>query len=385
MKDKKINKKAEINFIKLKKIDSQRFIQILKEYFKLDKVINRKYRISHEDDFTFFPLIENEEEISRLIKTMENLIPFELVSRLGIENLNFKYKTLEEALAGKIPDNYQHLIPKSYDTIGNIAILEFKEFNSIDKRKFNEFKRIISQAVIQVNKNVRSVYEKKSIVRGAYRLREFAHLSGVDKTETIHRENNCVFKLDIKRSYFSPRLVYERRRVANSNIRENEVIVDMFSGVGPFSIQIAKLNKVKIHAFDVNSNAYKYLKKNIGLNKLKGEIFPYNMNIKSLVNPVNNLGEKLNNSVDRIIMNLPENSLDFIEVACFLMKKSGGILHFYSIADKPKSIEKANESLKKILGKYYWVINKIFNAKIVKSYSPKAELVVIDLDIKYLS
>ena len=69
-------------------------------------------------------------------------------------------------------------------------------------------------------------FEKKSEIKGSYRLRDLVYLAGENKTETVHKENNCVFHLDIKTSFFSPRLVYERRRISESNIQENEVIVE---------------------------------------------------------------------------------------------------------------------------------------------------------------
>ncbi|MFX1323563.1 MAG: class I SAM-dependent methyltransferase family protein [Promethearchaeota archaeon] len=383
MNKKDINKKAEIRFIKLRRKDSQYFIQKVKDNFKLETIIDKKYKVMHENNYALFPLVENKELISELIKFINNFIPFEIITKVGIKNQNYKFRTLDEALVGKIPHDYLFLVPKSYDIIGDIAILEFKEVNSIDKNEIEEFKHLISQAVVQVNKNVRTVYEKKSEVKGAYRLREFTFLIGENKSETIHKENNCVFKLDIKHTYFSPRLVFERRRVSKSNIQKNEVIIDMFSGVGPFSLQIARLNDVEIHAFDVNPQAYDYLKINIGLNKLVGKIIPYNMDIKDLLNPVNQLGRKLQNTVDRIIMNLPRNSIDFANVACFLMKKSGGILHLYNIFEKPNSTTKALNIIKKELIELKWEIEKVVVSKIVKSHSPKADLVVNDLKIKY--
>jgi tRNA (guanine37-N1)-methyltransferase len=158
----------------------------------------------------------------------------------------------------------------------------------------------------------------------------------------------------------------------------------MFAGVGPFSIQIAKVNHVKIHAFDVNPHAYKYLQANIELNKLKDEIIPYNIDIRDLLKPSKEIGKQLYGTVDRVIMNLPEQSINFIDVACSLMKKSGGILHFYQFSERPNPIEKTIARLNKKLNNFNWVITEIEKSKIVKSYSPKAELVVIDLGIKPL-
>ena len=316
---------------------------------------------------------------------IEGSISYEFISREAIGRVNYKYKSLPEALKGKIPDEHLDLIPKSYDIIGNIAILEFEKPSQTGDNEFSDYRTLIADAVIDVNKNVQSVFEKKSEIKGDYRLREFAHLSGVNKSETIHRENGCSFKLDICKTYFSPRIVYERRRISNTKILENEVIVDMFAGVGPFSIQIARLNSAKVHAFDVNPHAYTYLQGNIESNKIKGEVLPYNIDVRDLLNPSNQIGKQLGGTVDRIVMNLPEQSINFIDVACFLMKKSGGVLHFYQISEKPNPIEKAIRDLNKKLKDLNWVITEIENSKIVKSFSPKAELIVIDLSIKPLN
>jgi len=161
MSKKKSNNKAKINFIKVKKTDGQYIIQFLKEHFKNDSVIDRKYKISYENKYVFFPLVENKDFIEKLEKTLDNSISYEIISRDAVNRLHYKYKTLQEALFRKIPDIYFNLIPKSYDIIGNIAILEFDRPSLIDDCEFSEFKNIIAKAIIDVNKHVQSVFEKK--------------------------------------------------------------------------------------------------------------------------------------------------------------------------------------------------------------------------------
>jgi len=309
-------------------------------------------------------------------------INFEIISKEGIPNENYKYSTLQEALKGKIPDKYLELIPKSYDIVGNIAIIEFDKLINIDDMEFTDYKQKVAKGIPSVNKNVKTVYEKKSQIKGKYRLRELEILYGDDKSETTHKENDCIFKLDVKNTYFSPRLVFERRRIASARIQDDEIIVDMFAGVGTFSIQIAKEKNVKIYAFDVNPIAYQYLKENVELNNLKGEIIPNSIDVKDLIVPKNQLGQFLCNKASRIIMNLPEDSIKFIDVACFLMKKSGGIIHFYQFSEKPDPIEKTRENLEVELTRFNWEIESVIDSKIVKHYSPKSELVVVDLKIK---
>ncbi len=372
----------EIKYLKVKKAEGQKALNLIKINFKKYSVINQKYKTLYDDEFIFFPLEDNKDLIEKVIISIGNKIEIEIINKFGIINENYKFKSLQDALKGKIPDYYQELIPKSYDLIGSIAIIEFDKFEHIENKELSNYKKEIAKAITNVNKKIISAYEKKSEIMGTYRLRDLALLFGENKSETIHKENNCTFKLDVKKTYFTPRLVYERRRVASSKIRENELIVDMFTGVGPFSIQIAKNHNVRVYAFDVNPDAYNYLKENVKLNKINGEVIPYNLNIRDLLDPSDKLGKSLQGKAERIIMNLPERSIEFVDVACFLMKKSGGILHFYQFSEKPNPIERTIELLNKKLNDFNWLIEKIITSKIVKSYSPKAELVGLDLYIR---
>ncbi len=377
-------KNEEIFFIKIKKKDGQEFFKLLNKNFKNFNIINPKFKVERGFDFILFPLGEDNIKIKTLINNILDKIPFEIISKEAKLNSKFKPKTLYDILKNELTDEYLELIPKSYDILGRIAIVEFEHFKNLNKMPIKTIKKKIAKAIIQLNKNVDTVFEKKSEIKGNYRIRELEFLKGVKNSETVYKESNCTFKLDVEKTFFTPRLIYERKRISECNINENEVIIDLFAGVGPFSIQIAKKHKVNIYSFDINPLAYQYLRENIERNQLKGFIYPFNMDIKLLLEPFNILREKLKNKADRIIMNLPETAINFIDVACFLMKKSGGILHIYQFCEKPDSIKKALEIVIKNLEKYNWNIKEILESKIVKSYSPKSDMVVVDAVIKYL-
>ena len=118
------------------------------------------------------------------------------------------------------------------------------------------------------------------------------------------------------------------------------------------------------------------------MNNCVGEIFPYHKDISEIRNSHDSIRSSLQNRADRLIMNLPERSLNFLDVACVLMKKSGGILHIYQFAEKPGPIENAKVLLENKLNKLKWKIENITNSKVVKAFSPKADLIVIDAIIK---
>ena len=377
--------KEQTQFVKIKQESAEKFLKLLKTKLPNEPFLDRRIKVKHEGAYVFFPMINDVEKVKMLIGGISNQLNFDIVSAEGVVEANYKYRSIEDALVGELPENILGLVPKSYDIIGKIAIVEFDQINTINDTNILSYKKKVAEALVSVNKSVKTVYEKKSEVKGIYRLKELNIIYGDDNPETIHKENDCLFKLDVKKTYFTPLLVIERKRVSSNNFKKQETIVDMFTGVGTFSIQIAKTNDVKINAFDVNPSAYKYLNENIEMNKIKGEVFAHNMNVKELLNPDNKLGNYLKHKIDRIIMNLPEQSINFLDVACFLMKKPSGILHFYQFCEKPNPIKKGIENLNTNLKDSGWYIEEILNSKIVKPFSPKSDLIVLDLKLKFFT
>jgi len=376
--------KEDTQFLKIKKEYAEEFLKLIKTKFSDEKLLDKRKKVIHSGEYVLFPLKINRENVSKLIETNANELNIEIIITKGEIDSSYKFHSLEEALLGELPENIIALIPKSFDVIGKIAIIDFDQFNSLNLEKIPLYKKKVAEAIGKVNKIVRTVYEKKSEVKGKYRLKELQPIFGEDHPETIHKENNCIFKLDVKNTYFTPRLVFERKRLSSLKFTKNELIVDMFAGVGPISIQIARNNDVKIHSFDINPAAYNYHVENIKLNKLKGKILVHNIDVANLTKSSNELGKYLDNHIDRIVMNLPEQSINYIDVACFLMKKNGGILHFYQFCEKPDPIENGIHNLRTKLNAMGWYIDEIINSKIVKPFSPKSDLIVVDAKIKYI-
>src|SRR5659263_193684 len=145
------------------------------------------------------------------------LIPVEGFGELGtdlFEGLEYK-SPLEQA-------------PGAYELIGDIAIIDQHEENVLD----------IANVLLQ-HKNIRTVFQATSAVSGEFRTRELLFIAGEKKIETLYRENGCRYLLDVSSVYFTPRLSTERMRIAGQ-VTDQEKIVDMFAGIGPFSILIAK-------------------------------------------------------------------------------------------------------------------------------------------------
>jgi tRNA wybutosine-synthesizing protein 2 len=191
-------------------------------------------------------------------------------------------------------------------------------------------------------------------------------------TETIHRENKCFFKLDVSKIMWSKGNTTERNRMATI-AKEGEIVVDMFAGIGYFSIPMAVHSKpAKIYSIEINPVSYGYLCENVHLNNVEGILEPILGDCREIA------PRKI---ADRVLMGYIGNTNEYLDVAMDVLKE-GGIIHYHeSVPDKLKFIrpverlyEAANEANRKVL--------KIINKRIIKPYSPGVYHVVIDAMIK---
>ncbi len=199
------------------------------------------------------------------------------------------------------------------DVIGDIAIVKLEGFTVAEKRK-------AAQALLTELKNVRVVMEQEGGIEGEFRLRKLRHLAGERRTLTLHRENGCAFKVDVSRCYFSPRLSTERLRVAEQ-VRPRERVLNMFAGVGPFSIPIARRKGARVTSCELNDYAARLHSENDRINK-----------VESLVEVINadagDLPGLTKPGFDRVLMPLPSEADRFLPTALELAKK-GGVIHYY--------------------------------------------------------
>ena len=286
---------------------------------------------------------------------------------MGEFQVEQKALTILDMLEEKIPPHILASLPKSLDIVGHVAIVEITS-------ELEPFKSEIGRAILCVNKNVLTVLAKASPIDTQYRIRDFEVLAGEDRTETLHSEYGCRFLLDLRRVYFSPRLGFEHDRVSKL-VDEGETVVDMFCGIGPFSILIAKRRSlVRIYAIDINPDAIRYLKENIRLNKVEEKVTPLLGDCRDIVR------EKLKGVAHRVIMNLPAQSLEFIDLACEAIRPAGGITHLYTFSDEEPPFEKLKETLRKLILSAGRSAKEI-EARIVKDVAPYKRQVVLDVSL----
>ena len=271
-------------------------------------------------------------------------------------------KTLESVLSTKESDE----LISAFDQIGHIIIIRIPD--SLTSKK-----KLIGETLLDQVKSAKSIFYQSSSVDGEFRTRDLEILAGEDKTETEYKESGCRFLVDVRNVFFSPRLSSERTRIAEF-VNNDEVVVNMFGGVGIFSIIAAKLKKCTVFNIDINPFATKLCKKNIAINRLVGNVISIQGDASQVIN------SQLENKSDRTLMLLPEKSDEFLDSA-ILSTKSGGIIHYYSHihADKKSDAAKLSEQ-------HYMQItpvkSTILGSKIVRPVGPRFYQTVVDVKIK---
>ena len=250
----------------------------------------------------------------------------------------------------------------SYDVIGDIAIIDY----------FEDAKRI-AQDILKTRKHIKVVLAATSPVKGNYRLKDFVIVAGEHRTATFHKEFGNILFVDVSKAYFNPRLSTERNRVAGLT-KSDEVVVDMFAGVGPFTIMFGKRAK-KVVAIEINQDAFNYLRKNVELNKLK--------NVDSFLGDAKHLSSEFRGIADRIIMNLPHSAFEFLEQATSILSELGGTIHYYDIKEEACFTQIIGE-IKKVIEKNCRSIADV-SVKKVRSYAPGQFIIVIDVKVAPLT
>jgi tRNA (guanine37-N1)-methyltransferase len=334
-------------------------IQILSKL----KLLNRKLAPQTTGDVLHVPLSRAPQPEEQ--KQLDRALGKQNLSQEKFRSMSPAVGSLEEVLAQELPSSIVSLVSKSFDVIGDIAIIELSPTTE-------PFEENIAEALMKVHKNVKAVYSKAGPITDNQRLRPLHHLLGAFRTETIHKELGCRFKIDISKAFFSPRLSFEHNRVAEQ-VQAGECVVDMFAGVGPFSILIAKrLEDIQVNAIDANLEAVKLIRENAKMNGVQDRVRVWPGDARAVIKG-NLLG-----IATRVVMNHPSQAREFLEPACETLGRHGGILHYYTFADGLDSESKARKELTNAIDSSGWRIENPIVTHKVRGIAPMKWQIAID-------
>ncbi|MCD4798825.1 MAG: class I SAM-dependent methyltransferase family protein [Methanosarcinales archaeon] len=222
--------------------------------------------------------------------------------------------TLRDLMKEHLDNDKLALLPGGWQMIGDIVVI------SLHSDLYPERKQV-GDAMFKLYPNCKSVYLDEGISGKLRRPRRelVAVRDGVnDPAITVHNENGCRFRLDVTKVMFSKGNLQEKMRM--SRLGKGEVVVDMFAGIGYFTIPIAVHSRPdKIIAIEINPESYHYLVENIRLNGVEGIVDPILGDCAEMT-PVL--------SADRVIMGYVGNTSHYLKYGIKALK-SGGILHYH--------------------------------------------------------
>lgn len=215
-----------------------------------------------------------------------------------------------------LPDGLSDLLPISFDVVGDVGMIKIPE-------ELEPYRESIGKAMMHANRSLRCVFSDSG-VKGELRVRDLELMAGEGPSETVHKEFGARMHTDPAKVYFNPRLAGERHRVA-SQVRDGEVVIDMFGGVAPFGIQICRFAEPEVaYSIDLNPDAEHFALMNKEDNHADALV--------PITGDANDVVPTLPKA-DRIIMNLPQIADRFLPLALSHLNR-GGTIHMYKIIER---------------------------------------------------
>jgi len=300
--------------------------------------LDKTKKVERDERYVYFPLLKRLpglDIVERECRERERFVPFrEIAKRLDVN---------------------ASLLPKKWEKFGDVVVIKLP-------LPLEERKEEIGRVYAQVLKAKAVLVDRKGIA-GEFRKPNFEIIYGND-TVTVHKEAGTYFKFDVQKLMYASGNIFERRRLA-SLVKEGEVIVDMFAGIGYFSLHLAKTKCARIYACEKNPEAFEFLCENIRLNKAEEKVIP-------LLGDCREVAPK--NIAHRVVMGYLKETSKFLPYAVKCLRDGKGVIHYHDVVKAGEHERELIERVKNYLSDF-----EVLNIRVVKSYAPRMVHAVADL------
>jgi len=195
-------------------------------------------------------------------------------------------------------------------------------------------------------------------------------------TITIHVEGGVKYKFDVSSCMFSSGNVNERMHFGSIKALD-EIVVDMFAGIGYFSIPLALHAGVRhVYSLEKNPNSVQFLNENIILNGIQDRVTVFCGDNREV-------GNEILGTANRVLMGYIPTPKQFIARAIqFINPERNAIIHYHYNCKKNEIQQIPNLHFEEELSKIGLWSFKVADTRIIKSYSPQIYHCTADILVK---
>ena len=318
-------------------------------YLKEQGCVDLSARITSADGAKLVPLLPGKESIIRSLGLSITSGPaYSEESRPPMERIR---ERLEAVLGAKTA-----LLPDKWEIAGDVITVK------MDPALF-EFGELIGRTYAEVL-SARSALADVSGVSGEFREPDMTLLYG-PSGESVKLENGIRYCFDVTKVMFASGNLAERKRMKCLDCT-GETVVDMFCGIGYFTLPLAKYSGARrVFACEKNPQSYRFLLKNLALNEID--------NVIPLLGDNRDIPGKA--FADRILMGYVQTTSVFVPKA-LEMAKPGCMIHYHDTFPVGKEEKMIREIFDRYCSEY--TIERIIE---VKSFAPGVSHYVADIRV----
>ncbi len=326
-------------------------------------LVERGLKVARRGDHALIPLREEPPEglLEGIDHDMGDVATEELMPR---EQLRTPLEMVTRAARdGGWTEDRVGMLPDRWERLGRLVLLRVPP--GLEDREV-EMASLYASAL-----GVEAVLAEEGPVTGIERRPSVRLLWG-EGTVTVHREHGVEYEFDAARQMFSKGNVHERLRMGQV-VEEGDVVVDMFAGIGYFTLPMAVLGSpAVVHSAEIDPGAHGYLEGNVVRNGVEMTVEPLLGNCREVVP---------RGVADRVVMGYVGGTEGFLDVAMEALGPSGGVVHLhekYGIEEVPDRPMRAIETAASASGR----TARLLSWREVKSYAPAIVHAVVDVDVR---
>ena len=260
-------------------------------------------------------------------------------------------------LAPLLSPRERSLLPRRYELVGDILLLSLPA--PLHARRHD-----IAEAYREAL-GVASVMGKERVA-GEFRQPGHELLCG-DRTTTVHRENGISYEIDLSELMFSAGTIAARIRMGS--YPDAGLTLDMFAGIGYFTLPMARHAGAHVIALEKNPVSYRYLCRNIARNRVSHLVEARNIDCRDYDGP----------PVSRIVMGYVQTTNEFLGAALSFADDTC-LVHYHQTVPAHAVEDTLSRELSQAAHGAGRALD-VLGVRVIKKYSPGVVHAVADAQI----